>query len=268
MNKKTFYRQISQLTVTRQGKEEVNLFERTIALHELKRIGEKSVAYDSNLGIYFEKRSVDAYVYDIDIDKVRLFLSSRIQGATDFNTRLMYLYDWLQVSINSSGSIRATHNREEVRNNWQKLKQKIKADYKGEAVDEYFLKIDKQLESSQYLWNCLREYFNFGLIFHTIPTKHDKEWTRKRKVLFSGYENSYFEEEIDFEKTKDNRRIYKIGGSAFEDSCWTVEQYEGELIVLENEILPEQYTVNTVFRLKDGGGDINRWEFKLHKVML
>lgn len=266
MGSMLIYKQILRLTSFFNGiEQEEQLVERTIQVRYLKRVGQKAYSYDPELKIHFENKWALGNVYELGISKVCLFPSLRLKKASGLNRRLLYLYNWIQLNVGLTGAVRSIENKEEIRNNWSKLKQIFATEYVGDVVDFYIDKIDNRLNTTHPVWDCVHQYFNFGLIFPSIPPDHNSNWKNTRLVELSEYEDEFFEEHCTFEEQRDNKRVYSLSGNTLPESKTKILSYKGEILFLGDNLLPDQCKVQVTY---ERGNISNRWDFELNKVEL
>ena len=245
------------------GKLQSCLFERKYQLKYIKKDGRNSVVFDPELNMYFENEKGFAFVYEIEIENTSFILSNKLEKATDFIRRINYMYDWAQLQTNKQGKLLFIKNEEELKQKWGKIKKTLLADYKGKEVEVYLKEIDSKFADSTILYSSIHQYFNFGLLFPSIPCEHRKQWQTEREIEFSEYEKEKFQEQIIFQQEENNQRIYSVIIKPLEDSNFELEQYEGSIIVPSNDIFPVSALIEVVFR-KDNIA--NQWYFKLERT--
>ena len=259
----TFFLQ-SELTTNDNGFIEKNRYEILFAVKLIQQDGKNALVYNEELDMYFKNPRATTSIYEVELNKIVLHLSDRLEKAEDFIRRAMYRYDWIQPKVNMKGEVISIENKEESKKQWIKIKDKLKNDYKGEAVDEYLAKLSLELDTEQPVYPALSQYFPFGLLFPAIPEKHGKNWERKRIIELSPYEEEQFEEQAVYEETTDGNRQYAIKGSLLPDSQSELETFEGYMIVPVNETFPVKTEINTSIT-KDG--IISQWKFELERYL-
>lgn len=136
-------------------------------------------------------------------------------------------------------------------------------DYTGEVVDAYLDNMDTRIGDSKILYSDIHRYFNLGLIFPSVPHSHRAGWQGNRLIEFSEYEGEKFEEQIVFQSEENKKRKYGINIRPREDSDTQLEQYEGTMVIPDNDIFPESALLEVIFR---NDGIANQWYFKLERI--
>jgi hypothetical protein len=244
------------------GKLQSHLFEREFYVRFLHKTGQNATFYDPELKMHFEDKSALSYLYEIEIYNAKTICGGELEKSADFIRRINYVYDWIQLNVNMKGKITFIENKEELKKQWSKIKLTLTHDYKGIAVDEYLEKVDQRFEEEKEIWQIVYQYFNFGLLFPHIPYKHNSDWEQKRLIEFSEYEDERFEEHIVYEKTEKGLRNYRVIITTQKDSATILEQYEGKIIIAENNLLPVMAVIEIVFREDNIA---NQWYFKIEK---
>ena len=236
------------------------LFEREFHIKFLGKSRQDAIFYDPNLKMHFENPSAIAYRYEIEINNTTTLCGGELDKSADFIRRINYMYDWIQLKVSLSGNITAIENKEELKNQWKKIKSTLIKDYEGEAVDACLQKIDQRFAGEKKVWTEIYHYVNFGLLFPPIPHKHNSRWSQTRLIEFSEYEEESFEEQIIYEKTEKGLRHYRVIIQAREGSTTVLQQYAGQIIMAENSLLPVKTNIETVFHKE---GIANQWYFHI-----
>jgi hypothetical protein len=253
----------SELTINNGNTEEKNLYETVFLVEPIEKRGKNATFYDKEMKMYFQDESALMIIYEIELYKICLILSEILDKANDFTRRVMLRYDWIQAKVkNSQGKAVGVENIAELQSTWQSIKGKILEDYEGEAVCSYLDEVDMQMSNPDTILSTLSQYFFFGLLFPGIPPSHQNEWSSKRVVELSDYEEEKFQETITFDKTIDNQRIYRIAGNPFPNSERAIENFSGWIGVQKGEILPFRAEVKVDYRILDKS---YRWVFKLEQ---
>lgn len=248
------------LTSEENGIIETNRFQKTYRINLLREDKKLTTIYDSELKVYLEKKTEPLFFYEVEAEWVVLSLCDQLEKAEDFIRRLNYRYDWAEPEVNALGCVIAIQNKEELCATWEELKQNIKDDYIGEAVDKAITEIDQEFETEESIRKTICQYLHLGLLFPEIPLKHSNVWSRRRMAQFSEYEDETFEEEITYERMDNANRIYSVSGRSLPESRVHITRFEGEIVVPENQILP--YTAKLYVTCQTG--IINHtWLFKL-----
>ncbi len=214
----------------------------------LKVNDKQAVFYDKELKMHFEKPSAITYLYEVETEVLELSMARPVEKSEDFNRRLFYRYDWIQPHLNTIGEIIGIENQDELRQSWPELKKAILKDYMGYEVINYLKHIDKEFAPGKIpAALSFRQYLHFGLLFPKIPLNHGRDWNNKRTVELSEYEQEKFEELIIFQKTNDGLRTYSISGSKLEEGKSRLIEYEGKVIVPENEFFPLSTVIKIIF---------------------
>lgn len=238
------------------------MFERRFHLKFLEKTGQDSTFYDPELKLNFEDSSAVAFIYEIETQNSETICGDELEKATDFIRRINYMYDWIQLRVNKKGKVLSVENKEELTDQWQKIKESLLSDYKGKEVDKYLEEIDRRVEDGKMFWGAVSQYFHFGLLFPHIPQVHGQQWDNKRLIEFSEYEEEQFEEHIVFEKLENSSRMYSLDVKPLGDSETKLEKYEGKITVPEYDIFPTSVLLEVVFQKNDVA---NQWYFKLER---
>ena len=265
MDNTVSYRLTCSLVTLNNGVSESNVYEHIIRVRFLKKTGEKATVYNRELDMYFNDKSALSIVYELEISKVRLFLSPRLGRASEFLRATYHRYDWMQLFVRLTGKPVSINNKEELKQRWVKMKQKLKENYIGGVVDNYFDKLDKQFITDGAVLGATSQYFYFGLVFPQIPMNHPSGWSQKRMIELSEYEEEFFEEQITHSEAEGNIDNYFITGNVLPDSRTTLLKYQGYISKKKIEILPETASIDISFQRSS---IITQWNFKLQRVQL
>lgn len=238
------------------------LFERKFHIKYIGKGGKRTAVYNTELDLYFQATPVQDLNFEIEVDNSAFILSDELEKSTEFVRRVNYMYDWIQLCVNTEGKVVSIRNEEELIQQWRKMKDKLLVDYRGREVDAYLSKVDERLANSTILRSSVQQYFNFGLVFLPIPHLHKKEWSNKRLIEFSEYEDEKFEEKIIYQTEENGLRKYNINIQSLKDSDIYLEQYEGNVTMPANDIFPISALIEVVFRKDDIS---NQWYFKLER---
>lgn len=238
------------------------LFERDYSVKYLGKRGQYATYYDPELKIHFENKSALSFVYEIEINNNNFLFSGKTEKAADFVRQVNYMFDWIQLRVSLQGKIRLIENEDEQKTRWNGIKNALLLNYEGKEINTYLTEIDSRFENEEVLHSCLKQYFNFGLLFPPIPVHHHANWQHKSLIEFSEYEGERFEEEISLLKETDNLREYKVNIHSQEGSNVEFQQYNGQIIMCKNEHLPLSAEIEVVFKKEDIA---NQWYFKLKR---
>jgi hypothetical protein len=236
-------------------------FEFVFRVNLTGKAGENATFYDPELKIRFEDKSALRYFYQIDMQHVHLCLPPRLQKSSDFMRRLFYVYDWIEFEVDSKGKVRSVENIKEIQSGWKEIKTSLERDYTGDIVRQYLQDMDEKINGASFV-DTASCYLNFGLIFLQIPPEHDKEWSSKRWIRCSGYEEKEFEEQITFVKMIDKSRKYAIGVLRCRDEETVPGIFEGEIHIDAGELFPSTISANIEYI---NGTMLNRWQFIVEK---
>jgi hypothetical protein len=256
------YKLRAQLITQQDDVIEKNIYEQIFIVDLLKKDRQNAIVYNKELNMYFENSSRE-YIYEIELKNIRLSLCPRLQKSADFNRKLFYRYDWVQPKIGGRGNIVSIENKDELKQRWGKLKNKILVDYKGKQVEDYVNKIDLEFSSDTVVHSSFAQYLQFGLLFPNIPLKHKNDWVRKRAIEFSPYEEETFEECFTYKSSKDGIMYYEIEGNCFPDSSTQVKQYSGFVTRKEGDLFPLKVEINTTIQKEY---ITSQWNFNLYKI--
>jgi len=251
----------ADLTTINNGEIEQNSYEQMLFVRLMKDNKQSAVVYNKELKMYFEDTKAFCFYFEIEIRDIILKLSKRLGKSKEFNRKLFYRYDWLQIKANSKGQVVSIGNKEEIEKNWQKLKSRLKMSHKGDYVDKYLDRVD--LEFSHEIYPVINQYFQFGLLFPNIPVSHTDIWTGKRIIEFSPYEQEKFEEHIKIDCIENNKVRYHIEGKTLSDSKTEILNYSGNALKLKNEIFPQKISINTSINKDE---IVSQWNFKLQQI--
>ena len=258
--KDRLFHQRSKLTNTKDKNIDHCSFERLLNVRFLRETGRNATFYDKESKMNFYDPRALASIYEIETVDFFVNASRRLDKAAEFIRRINYKYDWIQIKVNEEGEIKSIVNKEELKERWPRLRASILKDYKGDVIEHALSKIDKQFGTEDQINSALSQYMYFGLIFPRIPEKHTDNWENNRFVEFSEYEGETFEEKVLFLKEDGERRIYEITGKALPESKTKINEYKGHLIIMKNDIFPEEIELNIEF-VRDN--IVNQWNFEL-----
>lgn len=249
---------------TRRDEEDLQsfLFERGYNVKYLGKRGQDATYYDPELKMHFENKSALSFVYEIEVNNNNFLLSGKTEKAADFVRQVNYMFDWIQLQVSLQGKMRLIENKDELKARWNRIKNALLLNYEGKEVNKYLTEIDSRFENEEVLHNCLKQHFNFGLLFPSIPVHHHANWQHKGQIEFSEYEGEIFKEEIFLLKETDNLREYTVNIYSQEDSNVEFQQHKGQIIMCKNEHLPLSAEIEVVFKKEDIA---NQWYFKLKR---
>jgi len=255
----------SELVSTYKSNSEKNVYEFIYNIKELKKEQQNAILYDKNSRIHFENpNAINKYIYEVDIQFIKLDLCKRLSKSKEINRKLFYRYDWLQLEISGNGKSIKVLNKDELAERWKRIRTKIaESGYRGDKLDQYLEKIDLEFNSNVKAFPIVRQYLYFGLLFNSVPDNFIKNWKRKSIVEFSPYENEKFEEIITSKSLHNDKCIYEIAGNVLPGSNTQVLEYSGEIIKPNEGILPKLVTLNTCIeksRIR------SEWKFQVAKV--
>jgi len=241
---------------------EENTYRLVYAVNLLETDNRNAVFYDKELKMHFERESAVRYIYETETKEVEVFLSRPLAKSEDFTRRLFYRYDWLKLGVEASGKISDVENREELRQNWTELKDRISKDYRGGSVDNWLKYIGEVFNKKEGLYSALFQYLHFGLLFPGIPLQHGNEWQVTRPSGFSEYEREMFDSTLIYTGKEGDLRTYRISGTTREGSRTRLTVYEGKIRVPEDDLLPQTADVEVGF----AWGQLNiGWHFALRR---
>ena len=244
---------------------EVNRFEYDYNLRLLTKKKRREIIYDKELKMHFEHNRGFDLSYQIDIKNINLYLSKRLQKASDFIRRLNYIYDWIILTLNTErGRVISIENKNELNSNWQKIRSLLKKDYEGKEVEEHLEEIDSRLKLANQEKIVSHCYHHFGLLFPHIRLQSNNQ-ENKRLIELSPYENEKFEEHIVYSETIDKVRNYNVKGYVLPNSKLKLKKYEGIISIDENKFMPSHAEIEVVY---NNDGICNSWRFKLDKYKI
>lgn len=257
------FRQTTKQITNNNGKVEENFYEWLFIVDMLGNTENTSVIYDKELKMYFENPAGAVYTYEVEFTNIKLNLCRRLKKSTNFNRKLFYRYDNIQPKVNGEGQIISIGNKAELKQKWTRLKGKIQKDHKGDIVEQYLNKIDKEFTTDEPIYPALHQYLYFGLLFLNVPKLHSDNWVGKRRVEFSPYDCEQFEELTTISSSDDKQIIYDIQGRTLESSNTYIRNYSGYAIKRINDNFAQHIEL-TASIVKDNIESC--WEFKFYKV--
>lgn len=252
----------AKITKEKESVKEINTFERLLDVKLIGKTGQKATVYDPELKMNFQNKSAYACLYEISSENVQVYLTPRIQKASDYMRKIMYRFDWLKLRVNLRGKIVEIENREELDLRWQKLRASILKDYEGLVLNNALEEIDQEFESQESLYSAISHYFHLGMVFTGIPLDHSNQWENTRIIGFSDVEEEQFEEHITYENTINNIRTYTVVYKTLPDSEYHIEHFEGKIQVPVKELLPSEVNISIQYNENDIK---SRWDFNLYK---
>jgi hypothetical protein len=251
------------MTVDSEDGIEENRYEITYSVNLVEIDENAAIMHDKDLNIYFQEESRIRYLYEVETNDVKITLAEPVKKSEDFNRRLFYRLDWIQVCMEASGKGVSVGKISEMREAWKELKESILEDYRGKVVMNKLEAIDKDFEDGKAIAIPITQYLHFGLLFPNIPKKHRNEWNRTRKVSFSEYENEQFEEYTVYAGTNSDTRNYSVTGKTLPDSKTELLEFTGEIKMPVNDLFP----VSTVISFACNRGKTGlKWHIKFDKI--
>lgn len=261
------YKQTS--TYTKRSSEDENFqqkfcYVRLLKVLPLKTETIKKVIYNKELNMHFESPE-SYYMYEIEVDNVRMSLDKAFRKAQDFNTRLNYKYDWIKFEKSSYGKITKILNRDELRNNLNQIKKRLLLNYKGEEAKEYLEKLTTDFLNDQHFNSIFNQYYEYGLMFPPIPETHKSDWKKERLITLDKKPESTLLETIAFDHANDVSRKYILSWEKQEpNSPLEIKQASGYIEYCRFSHRIQKSCVDITYTYDDS--IINQWEFKLEKI--
>jgi len=214
---------------------------------ELLKVNDRhAVFYDKELKMHFENKSAVTYLYGLEITDARLSFEGPSAKSEDFHRLLFFRYDGIRPHIDAGGKLIGIGNTGEAKQMWRKMRRKILSDYRGGYLETYLDLLEEEIENNRAFIGAMRRYLHFGLLFPHIPLEHPARWENKRIVEFSEYEREEFEEHTVYRETEENIRIYDLTGTSLPGSKSRLLEYQGEIRIAENELIPRESEICTV----------------------
>lgn len=201
-------------------------------------------------------------LYEISIPNFIMSLDKSLVKSSDFLQRCAYRYDGVQIHIGNTNIIRIL-NKETLREQWDTICSLLHSDYKGFFVEDYLMRINSIMESSEEHNKTINNYFYFGLILFGIPHETAIGWSRIRKVMLSDFDDIIFEERLFHEQDMDDKRCFSIVGENINESTnCRINKYYGRAQIPMNSFFPD-WTQLEIDYTKE---DINvYWKYELTK---
>ncbi|MFC6269772.1 hypothetical protein [Frigoriflavimonas asaccharolytica] len=158
-----------------------------------------------------------------------------------FLKKLSYLWDDIEVMVNSENVIINIENLLKLRLRWLKTSNSLSLSHTGNAVEKYFVKISNLLENSDKVCEFLNSYKMFGLLFNGQYGGYDDYNIKKR--MFSE-QNIALTESLKIIK-KEHKRELKT--EILEKNLTEIENYNG-IFFYENDHLIEAFVD---YKMKD-----------------
>jgi len=234
-----------------------------IQFDHLEDVGQWASTYDPILKMHFEDLSALGAIYQFEIIDVSLCLSKKLAKATELIRRANYVNDWMEIRVNTMGVVKSVENREELKENWQALRQILSHDYTGKVPAKYLAEIDERVNLPDKILPAVYTYLNFGLIFPHIPPKHPNEWSKKRTILFSEYDEAV-EETITYTGLQEERRRYDVQWATAPQQKMQLLSGKGYYFLTPDEIFPMEAEMEVTYRYHDA--ITCQWLFKLEEV--
>lgn len=148
--------------------------------------------------------------------------------------KLSYLWDDIEILVNKENKIIKILNLISLRLQWIAMKEKLSAEYQGDAVNSYFQTIDKLLENEKEVCNFLNSYKMLGMIFNGQYGGYDESGNKTRNIRENNIE---YLENLKVIK-KDNQQ--EVQTSFAENETTDYENYKG-IFRYENNHLTEVF---------------------------
>jgi hypothetical protein len=252
----------SELTIDKNGTVEKSLYEIVFLLELLEQEEDIKTFYNKELNMNFAESYGFVSVYEIELYRICLALSERLDKANDFTRRLMLRYDCIQPKVNTRGKVVSVQNTKELQDVWQPLKEGILEDYEGDAVTDYLKEVEAKMLTQDFILSPMSQYFFFGLLFPGIPVNHSNDWNNTRDIEISDYEEEKFQETVSFDRETDDLKLYRISGNTFPDSKFVLEDFSGLVRIKKGEILPVQSDVTINYKIYN---QRYQWVFNLEQ---
>lgn len=143
--------------------------------------------------------------------------------------QISYLFDELELSVNSDGSIINVLNKKSLIERWREIQHKLLMQNKGELIENYFIQITKLLENESELINFLEDYNMFGLLFNGLWNSKNQMRT---KITKDGYK------QIMIPEITEGKLIQKI---SIKDNEHTKIDYMNGINCYDQNTLEESY---------------------------
>ena len=244
---------------------ERNMFELVYRVKELNKELQNPVVYDKQLKMHFENpNATNIHTYEIDVQFVKLDLCQRLSKGAELHRKLFYRYDWLKITQSGNGSSLTVLNKNELDKRWKKLRKYITdSGYRGNSLEEYLEKIDKEFDKSLKIYPSMNQYLYFALFFPQIYENYIENRNTKRIIEFSPFENEKFVESVTSKSLTDGIIQYEVTGNTLPESKTDIKEYTGEITKPIGEILPTHVNINTSIEMNN----INsQWNFQLTRV--
>lgn len=193
---------------------------------------------------YIRDVAITMYEQTEIISKFQLFLSKiKIQSTTTepneyLIKQMCYAFDEIEVGVNYKGQILYVYNIKEMSQRWEKTKNELLVNNKGQEIASYFETISNLLRNEEKLILYLSDYKMYGLYFTGFFGKYniwEMPVTRNQTLL--DYENNFIVEKIYPEKK--DKVYYHIFGETHYNSIPIENGYQtyiGELSYLNNQL--------------------------------
>ncbi|WP_163305238.1 MULTISPECIES: hypothetical protein [unclassified Dysgonomonas] len=204
--------------------------------------------------------------YEIEIVKVFVEFEGDLKKAQDFQRRLNYKYDWIQVEICNNGKITNIGNLEDIRSNWLLLRQKLQDDYAGASVKDCLDKLSNQFLDDDYFNNLFIRYYEYGLLFPTIPEKHTDTWQDKRIIYLDTFTESQMIETTTFFSENDEFKTYNLNiTKEANNNHINLISANGQLERIKKDNLIQKCDVKVKYFYDES--IINEWNFGLERIV-
>lgn len=254
------FKQTAKLRTNNGGEIEENLYQWEFFVRMTGSSEKNSANYNKSLKAYIENTFDTVCTYEVDLTNINLNLCPRLKKSTNFNRKLFYRYDFIQPVVNSKGQVVDILNKPELKKTWARLKARIKIDHKGDYVNKYLNRIDREFTTDNSIYPVMNQYLFFGLLFSNLPKTHSSSWSGKRLVELSPYNREKFEEVTTVSSVNDEEITYTIEGNTLSDSNTRIQRYTGYTVKGINENFARKIELNTSI-IKDN--IISEWEFVL-----
>lgn len=222
----------------------------------------KTSFYDPNLSINVACHEILQRDYEIEIENITTKFEKTYRRLEDFYRRVNYRYDWIVLRTLENGKIDSVENKDELRKNWKELSGIIRADYVGNAVNEFLGSIDSDFSRDKHFLSLFNQYFYFGLLFPPIPYRHKQDWEIERNVMVWETRNVGLKEKLAFVSKEGDIRSYKISGELLSYFEYILDKYEGEIKYSSAQKMVKEADLHLIYT----NSGTNEWIFKLRQI--
>lgn len=243
---------------------EILLFKRILSVMPLNREPIKKTVYNKKMNAYLEI-PVSFFSYEIEVKNVEVKLAREFRKSADLYRRLLYKYDWICVEKSSNGQFLSVTNSDEIRANWDKLRERILVDYHGDLVESYLEKISTDMADAGHFDMILNQYDEFGLLFPLVPQYAEEGSCRERHVRLDHRPDTDLLETTILMETVGNVNRYNLTwGPRNEKTDIRLGITSGSLEQNIQENMPERVEACIEFMYDDS--IVNEWRFSLERV--